>query len=664
MVNVPRSVGKLNETHDLPLRPMRASGRIRSELQEATGDSLVKQPKWTSEQLSIIRSAPNSRLLVDAGPGTGKTAVACARVAHLIDTADVDPNEILMITFTRAAVHEIRERIGNYLADASSASRVQIATIDSFAAKVRYGAGEQPSATESFTAGIVAFAGLLGRDADVQAHIAALRHLIVDEAQDVVSPRAEAVLDMINVMPAEAGVSVFADEAQAIYGFAEDEDVKSVLPQGSTLPDCIRQFMGASFDEYVLDKVHRTNDGSLKRLFEDGRRGLRAADVVPSMQYEKVRDLILELRHEEMGNIWESLHEDIADLDDAFILFRRRFDALYASQAMDGEPRRLRLRELPPVVHGWVAKLLWDHTAPDLNRQTFEKLVVERCADWTDEERSAAWESLVEVAGETKFRVNMRVLTQRLSTHRPPTELSVPDFGRGGPLVGTIHAAKGREANTVCLFLPSGSSADSDDAQVREEARILYVGATRARRELRVSASQGPSFSRTLQGSSRVFRTRTGKNGQKYVQVEIGMQGDLDAVGLCGRDLFPAAQDVEAGQSWVSLVEDGIYQVECERTHDATRHHEWAFALRFGEEDDPIACYLAPQVSYDLMAICKLTVGGRGRTPKRIYHLRSLGVRTLSLAPDDPTRDLLHSPWRESGLMLAPQLVALANVYY
>ena len=44
-----------------------------------------------AKQQSVITTAPDARLLVGAGPGTGKTAVACARIAKLIDTDGVEP---------------------------------------------------------------------------------------------------------------------------------------------------------------------------------------------------------------------------------------------------------------------------------------------------------------------------------------------------------------------------------------------------------------------------------------------------------------------------------------------------------------------------------------------------------------------------------------------
>lgn len=49
-------------------------------------------------------------MMVLAGPGSGKTRVITHRVRFLIEQKGIDPSNILVITFTRAAAVEMRQR--------------------------------------------------------------------------------------------------------------------------------------------------------------------------------------------------------------------------------------------------------------------------------------------------------------------------------------------------------------------------------------------------------------------------------------------------------------------------------------------------------------------------------------------------------------------------
>ncbi|MCX3421176.1 UvrD-helicase domain-containing protein [Pseudomonas aeruginosa] len=51
---------------------------------DTSGNTLLESD-WDADQLRVIEEDADSRLIVEAGPGTGKTAVACARLAYMIN---------------------------------------------------------------------------------------------------------------------------------------------------------------------------------------------------------------------------------------------------------------------------------------------------------------------------------------------------------------------------------------------------------------------------------------------------------------------------------------------------------------------------------------------------------------------------------------------------
>ena len=66
-------------------------------------------PRWTEEQLSAIETS-GSNIIVSAGAGSGKTAVLSTRVITKLKSG-IHVNELLILTFTKAAAKEMKERI-------------------------------------------------------------------------------------------------------------------------------------------------------------------------------------------------------------------------------------------------------------------------------------------------------------------------------------------------------------------------------------------------------------------------------------------------------------------------------------------------------------------------------------------------------------------------
>ena len=72
----------------------------------------MSEVKWTKEQKQVIDSR-NTNLLVSAAAGSGKTAVLIERIIELVldEKNPIDINKLLVVTFTKLAASEMRERV-------------------------------------------------------------------------------------------------------------------------------------------------------------------------------------------------------------------------------------------------------------------------------------------------------------------------------------------------------------------------------------------------------------------------------------------------------------------------------------------------------------------------------------------------------------------------
>lgn len=98
-------------------------------------------PRWTKEQEEAIYTS-GKNIIVSAGAGSGKTAVLSERVLHKIEEG-THVNELLILTFTRAATDEMKDRIRKKISGKEELKKEltllnssYITTFDSFALSV------------------------------------------------------------------------------------------------------------------------------------------------------------------------------------------------------------------------------------------------------------------------------------------------------------------------------------------------------------------------------------------------------------------------------------------------------------------------------------------------------------------------------------------------
>lgn len=84
------------------------------------------------EEQKEVASHFGSHALLIAGPGTGKTLTLTRRVLYLIEEKKIPPSQILVVTFTRAAAAELRDRVLDILSN-NFEELPRICTLHSFA---------------------------------------------------------------------------------------------------------------------------------------------------------------------------------------------------------------------------------------------------------------------------------------------------------------------------------------------------------------------------------------------------------------------------------------------------------------------------------------------------------------------------------------------------
>ena len=418
-------------------------------------------------QLSIINESKAKKMVVAAGPGSGKTKVLVHKLASLLILEDVKHEQLLMLTFSKAAAVEFKKRLIDLIG--SSAHYVEIKTFHSFCFDILGRVGNIEKSDEIITHTIQQI-----ENNDIEVSRITKTVLVIDEAQDMSESEYQLVVKLIEIND-DLRIIAVGDDDQNIYEFrGSDSKYFSSFSQekDSVKVELIENFRSnanlVSFtNSFVKQISHRLKSQAIVPIKRDiGNLELHLYQSkyisLPVLKALKQTELIgttciLTNTNEEARKfngllLKNNFHSKLIQSNDSFNLinlveFREFVDCL-----------RMSNDAFLITSENWeIAK---NHVILKYKRSTWIKIFVHFIQDFE------------------KLSGNRFYLSDIESFIRE-SKLEDFDYEKGETLlVSTIHKAKGREFDNVFILLQDFK------LNTDQNKRLLYVGLTRAKNNL------------------------------------------------------------------------------------------------------------------------------------------------------------------------------------
>ena len=489
-----------------------------------------------SEQLAVVEMPIDANTLVQAGPGRGKTHVLVSRIAHLVDTGQCAPGELLVLSFSRAARDELKRRIG-LLNEQSMASAVTIRTLDSFASVIlQMASGET---TGSYDERIKRAIRDLEDDPDA-CGVTQFRHVLVDEAQDIIGPRADMMLMLLNQMP-HAGFTFFADSAQAIYDFGLiDDSALTMSREMLNVFECRTQPTDCRVTHLV--NYYRSSDPELVELCTDPWATLIDEDYdVAKMKLDALLTKV-----SRGGSIEKLLWPTQSKGQSRAVIFPNNGQVLLAAS------RSIRAGENIAIARGerdwahpaWVGRLLFGR--PQSTEISAELLNDELSDRLPDGVTAQEVHQALRMACSTG-RSNPKVRDVIVSLNRGQQFQKLPKAESAvQPIIfSTIHRSKGSEYDEVAYMDYIPWPGDKEPT-LGYNQRMRFVGLSRAKvRNFKLSVSNEVMLAKSKSSERWAECTFIGGGKRGIKGFEVGLQGDVDPVSFVR---FPTIQQAAHAQ--------------------------------------------------------------------------------------------------------------------
>lgn len=489
-------------------------------------------------QSDVAFAAPEDRLYVVAAAGQGKTEVLLERIRSLKNHGLNPADEVLVMSFSRAAVETAQRR-----AALQGMDGVLILTFDALAARIILDESEEPNALSGTFESRIRAATEIVRGPELPSLLESVRHILIDEAQDLVGDRAELVLAILEEVGEDLGFTVLGDPLQGIYDFQLKESDSKMTSR--------------EFRDHLVEELHAEKlqlEGHYRATSPQMESLIGIADNIRSLDEDDSQAAIAHTALDNFGKTFtspdfllESGALDPTPGETTAILASTNYEVLVASELLWSEEVQhiVRRKSQDMRADPWLYTVF-----KELESKSYsESVILEKLADVDSGTAEERWSQLKDAERDYRSHssLNVALLGMRLRTRSVPMALTVQD--RSALTVSTVHRSKGLEFTNV-IYLPSHSKTRAAVLSW-PTARQKYVALSRAREELISSNFPQNALqpAKTLKPGGRWTELRFYGKRTKTARMEF-MNSDID-------DLIPFGRTAEQALAAQTTLEDG-----------------------------------------------------------------------------------------------------------